>query len=131
VSELTPGDTLRLHGLHWLARVALRVASPLRAKALLDGIGSRLPPLRGVEKARSAVRTLFPSGSCLSRAVTVAATVPSAEVVIGVDPWSAARVLAHAWLEIEGVRVDTRPGDAQFPDELARLPPRPSSRSLP
>jgi hypothetical protein len=48
--------------------------------------------------------------------------VPGADVVIGVDVWSAARIAAHAWLEIDGVRIDTTPGAARFPDELVRLP---------
>jgi hypothetical protein len=122
MSELTVRHTLRLHGLHWLARVALRVRSPLQAKALLDRVGRLFPPLRGVESASEAAQTLFSSGSCLSRAMTIAAAVPGAEVVIGVDAWSAARLTAHAWVELDGVRVDTRPGDAEFPDELVRLP---------
>jgi hypothetical protein len=131
MSELSTLDTLRLHTLHMLARVALRVRRPLQAKALVDRIAGRFPPLRSVESARDAARALFPSGSCLSRALTIAAALPGAEVVIGVDAWSAARVAAHAWLEIDGVSVDTRPGDAQLPDELARLPSRPSNGSLP
>ncbi len=124
MSTLTKGDTLRLRGLHWFARAALRFRPPLRAKALVDRIGSRFPRLRGAEDARAAVRELSPGGSCLSRALTIAATLPGAEVVIGVDAWSAAQISAHAWLEIENVRVDTNPGsDIELPDEMARLPP--------
>ena len=130
MSELTASETLRLHGLHCVARVTLRVRSLLQAKELLDRMGSLLPPLRGAEAAMSAVQALFPSGSCLSRAVTIAATVPGAEVVIGINAWTGARIEAHAWLEIDGVRVDTRPGDAPFPDELARLPARHSSSTF-
>jgi hypothetical protein len=124
MSPLTEGHTLGLRGLHLFARMALRVRTPLRAKALVDQIGSHLPGLRGVEDARAAVRALFPAGSCLSRALTIAATLPGAEVVIGVDAWSTAQLSAHAWLEIDHVRVDTRPGtgDMRLPDELARLP---------
>jgi hypothetical protein len=128
MSSLTAGHSLCLHGLHWLARMALRVRTPLAAKALVDRIGRRLPELRGVEDAQAAVRALFPAGSCLSRALTVAASLPRAEVVIGVDAWSAAQMSAHAWLEIDDVRVDTQPGEAQLPDELARLPPLRSHR---
>jgi hypothetical protein len=123
MNPLTQGHALSLRGLHWVARIALRVRPPLRAKALVDRIGDRLPGLHGVEDAKAAVRALFPAGSCLSRALTIAATLPGAEVVIGVDPWSAAQVSAHAWLEIEDVRVDTTPyTGSQLPDELARLP---------
>ncbi len=125
MSTLTTGVSLRLRGLHWLARAALRVRPPLRAKALVDRIGSRFPRLSGVEDARAAVRELSPAGSCLSRALTIAATLPGAEVVIGVDAWSAAQISAHAWLEIEDIRVDTNPGNImQLPDELARFPPQ-------
>jgi hypothetical protein len=57
--------------------------------------------------------------------VTIAANLPGAEVVIGVDAWSAATVSAHAWLQIDDVNVDTRPETSTpLPDELARLPPR-------
>jgi hypothetical protein len=125
MSELTAGEAVFLHGLHCLARVALRVRPPLRAKALVDRIARAFPPLDGVDDARAAVRELFPSGSCLSRAVTIAATLPGAEVVIGVDPWRTAQVTAHAWLQIGHVNVDTNPGTGiQLPEELARLPPR-------
>jgi hypothetical protein len=131
MSELTTADILRLHGLHWVTRVALRIRSPLQAKDLVDRIARRFPPLRGVESARDAVRTLSPSGSCLSRAMTIAAALPGSEVVIGVDAWSAARIAAHAWLEIEGACVDTNPRGAPLPDVLARLPSRPSNGLLP
>ena len=125
MSELTTRDALRLHGLHWLARAALRIRPPLQAKALVDRIARVFPPLHGVADARAAVEELFPSGSCLSRAVTIAANLPGAEVVIGVDAWSAATVSAHAWLQIDDVNVDTRPETSTpLPDELARLPPR-------
>jgi hypothetical protein len=57
--------------------------------------------------------------------VTIAATVPEAEVVIGVDPWSMAQLSAHAWLQVNDIRVDTNPGTGTpLPDELARLPSR-------
>jgi hypothetical protein len=125
VSELTAADSLRLHGLHWVARAALRLRPPLQAKALVDGVARFLPSLEGVEDARAAVRELFPSGSCLSRAMAIAAAVPSAEVVIGVGGWPSTPLSAHAWLQIGGVNVDASPGSrAELPTELARLPPR-------
>lgn len=122
MSARVSGDAVRLRALHWVARVMLRVRSPLHARALVERIGRRLPPLRGVEGARDAVLTLFPSGSCLSRAVAIAAVLPDADVVIGVDPWQSARLRAHAWLEIGGERVDTDPRGSPLPEELARLP---------
>ena len=116
-------NALRLRALHLLARLALRLCPPLQAKALVDRVGSRVAKLHGPEEARAAVRELFPAGTCLSRAVTIAATLRGADVVIGFDAWSGGRGSAHAWLEIEGVRVDTSlDGNPQFPDELTRLP---------
>jgi hypothetical protein len=116
-------NALSLRALHLLARLALRLCPPLHAKALVDRIGAHLAPLHGPEAARAAVRELSPAGTCLSRAVTIAARVRGADVVIGFDAWNGARGSAHAWLEIEGVRVDTSlDGNPQFPDELTRLP---------
>ena len=116
-------NVLRLRALHLVARLALRLCPPLQAKALVDQVGPRLAKLHGPADARAAVKELFPAGTCLSRAVTIAATLRGADVVIGFDAWSGARGSAHAWLEIEGVRVDTSlNGDPQFPDELTRLP---------
>jgi hypothetical protein len=137
--RLAVRDALQLHALHWVARAALRVRSPLQAKNLVDRVAARLRPLGGIDEARAALEHLFPSGSCLSRALTVAAALPGAEVVIGVDGSSAARLSAHAWLEMRGVRLDTRPtrptrparttsdpgvGRLELHDELARLPSR-------
>jgi Transglutaminase-like superfamily len=125
MSELTTADSLRLHGLHWLARAALRVRPPLQAKALVDRVARFLPSLEGVEDARAAVRGLYPSGSCLSRALTIAARLPGTEVVIGVHAWNSAQLSAHAWLRIDEESVDTSPGsNNELPTELARLPPR-------
>jgi len=126
VTELTAAARLRLHALHCVARLALRFRLPLKAKGMVDGIARAFPPLDGVDEARAAVRTLFPKGTCLSRAVTIAAALPGAEVVIGVNVWTAARLAAHAWLEVSHVRIDTNPSSQEFPDELARLPPVPS-----
>lgn len=116
-------EIVGLHALHSFARFALWRWPPLEAKEHIDRVARRFRPLSGVEDARAAVALLFPSGTCLSRAVTVAARLPGAEVVIGIDPWAAARLKAHAWLEVEQERVDTNPrGPTPVPDELARLP---------
>jgi hypothetical protein len=123
LSALTFGDSVRLRGLHVLARIALVIRPPLQAKAIVDWAARRAPPLRNISQAQEGVRILFPWGSCLSRAIAVAAALPEAEVVIGVDPWSSARLRAHAWLEIRSIEVDTNPtSEAGFPPELARLP---------
>jgi hypothetical protein len=127
MSELTRRDAARLQALHWLARAALRLRSPLQAKALVDGVASRLRRLDGIDDARAAVRELFPAGSCLSRALAIAAALPRAHVVIGVYPPGPSGVPAHAWIEIDSVCVDTRPGDSELPEELTRLSPTPTS----
>jgi hypothetical protein len=124
MSRLTVIEKVRLRALHLLARVALRWRPPLAAKAIVDRAASRMPRLQGTEIASAAVRHLFPSGSCLSRALAIAAAVPNAEVVIGVDAWNGARPNAHAWLEMGLARVDTNPNGLSFPEEIARLPSR-------
>jgi hypothetical protein len=125
VSRPTAATAASLHALHLFARTALRLRPPLRAKALVDSVARVLPSLDGAEAAREAVQVLFPSGSCLSRAIAIAAALPGAEVVIGVTALRATHVSAHAWLHIDGVSVDTVPGsNADLPAELARLPAR-------
>jgi hypothetical protein len=114
---------LRLRGLHLLTRVALRLRPPLEAKALVDRIAQHMPRLRGADGARAAVCALRHSGSCLSRAVAIAAATPGADVVIGVDMWSSAQLAAHAWVEVDGECVDTSLGGRPLPTELARLGP--------
>lgn len=112
-----------LRALHTAARVAFCLLPPLRAKAVVDRLGRSLPSLEGVDDARWAVAALWPRGSCLTRAVTVAATAPGAEVVIGVDHSRVTATSAHAWLELGGVPINTSLGDGEgFPAELARLP---------
>jgi hypothetical protein len=89
-----------------LAHGLLRVLPPLRAHALLLRIGRRLPEIRTPEEARAASAKLGRLGSCLSRALTVAARAPTADVVIGVAPTGASPLFAHAWLEMSGHPVD-------------------------
>jgi hypothetical protein len=130
MNRLTPGDVVRLRSTHLVARIALRTTGPLHAKAFADWVGGHLSLPNGVEMARVAVRELFPSGSCLSRALAVAATVRGAEVVIGVDTWTTAGLSAHAWVEVEGIAVDTDLcGSMPLPDELARLAPTAHGRN--
>ena len=107
---------IRLHALHAVAWTALRALPPLRAKWLVDRLGRALPTL-SPEEARRAAVALEVAGTCLSRALTIAACVPGSEVVIAADPsrprrrgsWS-----AHAWVEIDGVAVASK-------DEAARV----------
>jgi hypothetical protein len=104
--------------------MALVLRSPMRAKALVDTVGSHVLELEGVEQARAAAECLFPRGTCLSRALAIAAALPDAEVVIGAAPEPGAVLRAHAWLEIRGTIVETTPNAGVAPPELARLRPR-------
>ena len=88
--------------LHALARIALRIAPPLRAKRMVDSVARWVAPLADVDCARDLASALQARGTCLSRALTVAALLPGAEVVIGVDPRAGGSLFAHAWVEHEG-----------------------------
>ncbi|MBV9947653.1 MAG: lasso peptide biosynthesis B2 protein [Myxococcales bacterium] len=106
--------------IHALARVLLRLCSPLRAHSLLVRAGALLPRRRGhVEILRAASR-LRSRGTCLSRALALAARTPEADVVIGVMPQIARPIFAHAWLELHGEAID--PSDVAG-SEIARLGP--------
>jgi hypothetical protein len=106
--------------LHTVARVALRVGSPRRAKAWVGTVGLLFPSFSGKEEARAEALELRAAGTCLSRAIAIAARLPDAKVVIGVDPSveTALPLFAHAWVEIGGIPLV--PSDAQG-HEIARL----------
>lgn len=106
-----------LHALHGIAWGALRVASPVRAKAAVDAVARLAPTFDDAAEAAAAARTLR-LGTCLSRSLTIAACLPGAEVVIGVDPKTAP--LAHAWVELDGVPLAS---EAPRGDVITRLPP--------
>jgi hypothetical protein len=93
-------------GLPILAHSLLRVCSPLRAHALLVRIGALFPELRTPDEARLAFQGLSGRGTCLSRALAIAARAPTADVVIGVSPRGNAPLLAHAWIEMDGLPLD-------------------------
>ncbi len=88
------------------AHALLRVLPPLRAHALLVRAGSLLPQIRSPEEARDAYAKLSGHGTCLSRALAVAARAPTADLVIGVAPGGSSPLFAHAWLEMDGVSID-------------------------
>ena len=115
-------DRLAWCGLHAVARGAIYLQSPLRAKRTVGWIGAHMKPLEGVDKARSAMRLLRGmGGSCLSRSMTVAARLPGSVVVLGVDPRSSARVSAHAWVEKDREIVDDAGAATCSTEELARF----------
>lgn len=108
--------TLRL--LHVVARLALRLRSPIRAKRLIDGAGRLMSPFETPAEARRAADSLEGQGTCLSRALTVAARLPDSEVVIGVDPSTGSSLYAHAWVEFGGCPLRQNDPGGQ---EIARL----------
>jgi hypothetical protein len=93
-------------GLHLIARVALRVARPLNAKRIVDLAGRWVGPLPDVAIAQRVARSINTRGTCLSRALTIAALLPGAQVVIGVDARARSQLLAHAWIEYGGRALD-------------------------
>jgi hypothetical protein len=116
-------DAARLRAVHCVARAALRFTSPARALRIVGRVASISPPLRDLPEARAAEALLARSGSCLTRAVTVASRLAGSEVVIGADPWRAGSGSphAHAWVELGGQRLDPASGREFLFGELARL----------
>jgi hypothetical protein len=104
--------------LNLAARVLLRTLPPLKAHAVLRRVGRLLPERRSRPEILAAAEKLGAGGSCLSRALALAARAPSATVVIGVQP-EPGKLLAHAWLEVGGQPL--RPSDPMG-QEIARLP---------
>jgi hypothetical protein len=105
--------------LHAVAVLAVRTRPPLAAKRIVDALGRALPALSLGDAMRTA-QELEGSGTCLTRALAIAARLPGSEVVIGSDgPSRGTRPFgAHAWVEREGTIVSaTMP--SRF--EIARL----------
>ncbi|WP_394826102.1 lasso peptide biosynthesis protein [Pendulispora albinea] len=89
------------HLLHAFAWCALRVHPPVRAKALVDKVARWMRPIDDRDEAARLLAVVDGHGTCLSRALTVAARTPRAEVVIAVRGL-APRLSAHAWVELDG-----------------------------
>lgn len=89
---------LRAHVLHLVARVALRVASPVRAFRLVRRARTASLDARA---ARHVAAALHPSGTCLTRALTVAAMTPGARVALGASGLTPP-FAAHAWVDLNG-----------------------------
>jgi len=92
--------------LHLVARILLRVCSPQRASTLMGNIGSVLPNHRNRFDLMRVSARIRNRGTCLSRALAVAARAPDATVAIGVTPLGAGRPFAHAWVELAGEAID-------------------------
>ncbi|HEY1691526.1 MAG TPA: lasso peptide biosynthesis B2 protein [Polyangiaceae bacterium] len=102
--------------LHVFARVVVRVQPPLQAKRTVFGVGRLLPRL-SLSEAEETVRRLEGRGTCLTRALTVAACLPGSDVVIGSDG-VAEKFAAHAWVECNG---DVINGMERSRHDIARL----------
>jgi hypothetical protein len=92
--------------LHALARFLLRVCSPKHAHAILVRVGALFPRHVDRSDVLSAGTRVRGRGTCLSRALAVAARSPDAELVIGVAPRVGERLFAHAWVEVAGEPID-------------------------
>jgi len=103
--------------LHVVARLAVRARTPLRAKQIVDAVGRLLPPLSLGEAMRIA-QELEGSGTCLTRALTIAARLPRSEVVIGSDGPTEVAFSAHAWVERDGTVIS---GSSPARVEITRL----------
>jgi hypothetical protein len=97
-----------------VARVVLRVRPLPQARRVVQAAARFFRPLSDAE-ARDVARRLKRRGTCLSRALTIAARVPGAEIVIGRN--EGRRFSAHAWVE----RGDEVLTEDEAAVELARL----------
>lgn len=122
-------ERLGWYGLHGVARVALRLERPLVAKRIVDRLGARMRPLEDLGEARRAAGWLDTSGTCLSRAITLAARLPNADVVLAItEPGWRERsegLGAHAWVEVAEQPVRTRDVRGREIARLSRAPLRP------
>lgn len=109
---MTADDLLNLG-----ARVLLRACAPPTVHGALTCVARVLPQRKTHAEVRHAA-DLLSRGSCLSRALAIAARSPSADVVIGVQPEGGTGLYAHAWVEVDG-----RPLHPSDPGgrEIARL----------
>lgn len=122
MNRLSMSDAIRLRGLHLIARAALRLTSPPLALRLVGRVSWLSRPLGDLAKARAAEDALRGSGTCLTRAVTVSSRLRRSEVVIGADPWSSGSApQAHAWVELDGERLEPARGREFVFGEIARL----------
>jgi len=101
--------------IHFLSRIAIRMLPPVEAKRWVSSIISQLEPLD--DEAADSFAQQLRHGTCLSRAIAVAARLPAADVVIGSRRSADGKAFAHAWVECGQIRI----GDAEGTAELARF----------
>jgi len=118
------------HLLNVFALATLRALRPLDAKALVARVACWYPVLTTADTAGRAASRLGVRGTCLSRALAVAARCSQADVVIAVTPASCPRsdyrsrtrnaIHAHAWVEVAGVAIPRQLQEDRW-TELMRL----------
>lgn len=103
--------------LNLAAHALLRICSPSTTHAVLQRAGDFLPRRRTREELRWAALNMKQRGTCLTRALALAARSPRAEVVIGVH-YDERDLRAHAWVELDGGPLDPSHPSGR---EIARL----------
>lgn len=93
------------HVLHAFAMIALRAGGARVATRAVRIVGSAMRPL-SLGQARQTMGKLR-AGTCLTRAMTIAARLPRSRVVIGVQPPRGGPLKAHAWVELDGAPIRT------------------------
>jgi hypothetical protein len=90
------------HLLHGLVCASVRVLPLPSTLRLMRALGARLPSFTPAECGE--VARHLRGGTCLTRALTLAARTPGAAVVIGGTKVHGA-FAAHAWVEVEGTTI--------------------------
>jgi hypothetical protein len=88
--------------LNMAARFLLLACSPATTHRVMVRVGAMLPQRRSRDEIARASARMGTRGTCLTRALAIAARTPSAEVVVGVQSPKGDRLNAHAWIEIAG-----------------------------
>jgi hypothetical protein len=101
------------NALNAFAYVAMRVAPPIRAFYWVERVARCCSLITTAEQAVAVINRLGSRGTCLSRALSVAARSPAAHVVIGVKQSNCytgisavgrrRSIEAHAWVEMHGL----------------------------
>lgn len=107
--------------LHAVAHILLRLCSPRRACLVLGHLGALLPSHHHPSDLLRARDRIGRKGTCLSRALALAARSPRAEVVIAVTPSAFGRISAHAWVELSHDPIDPSEVSGEV---IARIGPR-------
>lgn len=91
---------LTAHASHVVARIAVALLPPKAALRATASVVRGLPV--GAEAARHIAGLLEPSGTCLTRAVAIAARLEGAQVALGHLRDAGGQPFGHAWVELDG-----------------------------